>query len=60
MYVYHNCSECGYIGEVKTILKTVTCPQCKTVNDVWYDGEEPPLNHLYHKYTKSIDKKYGG
>jgi hypothetical protein len=22
-----------------------TCPTCGTSNDVWLDGEEPPLNH---------------
>jgi phage FluMu protein Com len=51
MFVYHNCMECGYIGEIETIGKKVTCPQCLTVNDVWFEGEEPPMSHSYQMYV---------
>jgi phage FluMu protein Com len=45
MIVNHKCYECGFTGEVIELEHKVKCPQCKTVNDVWLEGEEPPANH---------------
>lgn len=45
MLLNHLCLECGYSGYIEVVNKKVTCPNCKTVNDWWLEGEEPPENH---------------
>jgi uncharacterized Zn finger protein (UPF0148 family) len=45
MIVNHHCFECNFDGEVIEKDRKVSCPNCQTTNDVWFEGEEPPLNH---------------
>ncbi len=45
MILIHNCKECGFKGEVITKDRKVQCPKCKTINDFWLKGENPPSNH---------------
>jgi phage FluMu protein Com len=45
LIVNHVCYECGFKGEAFEKDRKIKCPQCEIVNDVWFEGEEPPLNH---------------
>lgn len=45
MIITYECLECGFSGEVIETNRKVTCPNCNTVNDVWLEGEIPPLTH---------------
>ena len=54
LFVAYQCKECGFEGDVEIINKTVTCPTCGTVNDVWQDGETPPPNHRNEPTTDEI------
>lgn len=53
-YAAYECQECGFNGDVEIINKTVTCPVCGTVNDVWKEGETPPPNHRDEPTTCEI------
>lgn len=46
LIVDHKCLECGFEGEVYFIKNKVECPDCKTKNDIWIEGNNPPENHL--------------
>lgn len=39
------CFECGFEGKVMNKERKIICPTCGTMNDVWFEGEEPPVNH---------------
>lgn len=45
MLIDHKCFECGFNGEVIETGRKVKCPKCNTINDVWFDDEEAPINH---------------
>jgi predicted Zn-ribbon and HTH transcriptional regulator len=45
MLVTHVCYEYGFKGETPEINRKIKCPQCHTVNDVWFEDEEPPILH---------------
>lgn len=53
MEIKFHCHECGWIGWLP-MKKIVTCPKCKTKNDVWKKGNSIPKRHklLNSKFKK--------
>lgn len=46
LFVDYLCYECSFYGYIQIKHKQTICPNCKTVNDVWLDGEPIPLRHV--------------